>query len=693
MTRDPYEYFRVEARELLDQLGDGILRLERVPDTRLIAALLRLAHTLKGAAGVVAQPGIAADAHTLEDVLAPYRERSQPLPAEAITDLLAIVDRMSSRLATLTAPTAPGSPPSATSTVVVGLEPADATRTSWANAEELDDLLEAITQAGVRLAAARHATTAMTDLQRLTHLLNAELTPRTDLARSDTQLPPAADRVTTAGSLAAALDTGVAGLRRELAQTLHHADRDLRHAREAAERLRLVPAGSIFTSLRRAVRDVALAQHKSVDFDGRGGDVRLGPVMLRQVHHALLHIVRNAVVHGIEADATRRAAGKSVPGTVSVEFARRGRRIAFTCRDDGGGFDLDAIRQAIRARRPRPDPADLSDDGLIQALLHGGITTSELLTDVSGRGVGLDVFRALAAGMGGDVSIRTESGSGATVEFVAPYAMAALDGLTVEASGRLITIPLDSVRRSIRVHPQDIAHTATTDTIVVDGEVITFIALSRLLSGQPGRRAGDGWPAVVIDSHHGSLVIGVDRLVGANSVVLRPLPRFAAAAALVLGASLDAEGHPRLVLDPDALIDQARDAGPTTTKPAGPRPPILIVDDSLTTRMLEQSILESAGYQVDLATNGEEALRKARDVRYRLFLVDVDMPTMDGFTFVENVRADPQLRDIPAILVTSRAEPADRARGEQVGADDYLIKSEFDQTYLLERVQTLLVTR
>jgi two-component system chemotaxis sensor kinase CheA len=184
--------------------------------------------------------------------------------------------------------------------------------------------------------------------------------------------------------------------------------------------------------------------------------------------------------------------------------------------------------------------------------------------------------------------------------------------------------------------------------------------------------------------------VGVDRLLGTARIVVRPLPQRMTASPIVAGASLDADGNPQLVLDPDCLIAAAQrgDAGEVDVTP--PRRLVLVVDDSLTTRMLEQSILESAGYEVDVALSGEEALGLVHAKRYALILVDVEMPGMDGFTFIERLRAEPALRDIPAILVTSRAAPEDRRRGQEVGAQGYIVKSEFDQAELLAIIGPLM---
>jgi two-component system, chemotaxis family, sensor kinase CheA len=261
----------------------------------------------------------------------------------------------------------------------------------------------------------------------------------------------------------------------------------------------------------------------------------------------------------------------------------------------------------------------------------------------------------------------------------------------------IVSLPLDAVRCTRRVAAGDVIRTAAGQSIAHGGTMIPFTTLAALLGSgaspppppPQGRSAGGVTSAVVIQGATGMAALAVDQLLGSSGVMLRPLPDLAPAAAVVAGASLNAEGRPQLVLDPDALVAEAarQTAGPVVAE--AERRPVLVIDDSLTTRMLEQSILESAGYDVDVATSGEEAIESARRKRYALFLVDVEMPGMDGFTFIERTRGDPALRDVPAILVTSRASADDRRRGQEVGAQGYIIKSEFDQAQLLGRVRQL----
>jgi two-component system chemotaxis sensor kinase CheA len=353
-------------------------------------------------------------------------------------------------------------------------------------------------------------------------------------------------------------------------------------------------------------------------------------------------------------------------------------------------LDLEAVRRAA-ARRGLLDnePGRFNAEDLIRLLLRGGISTSTAVTEMSGRGVGLDIVRDALKRLGGDVAVRTEPGQGTTFELVVPLSLLSLEALVVEAGRNTVTIPLDAVRSAMRVAADQISTASTGASILYEQKAIPFIFLPRILCGE-GTPAGRAWSAVIVAGAAGIAAVGVDCLRGTARIVMRPLPELAPASAIVAGASLNAEGDPQLVLDPDGLVAEAlRGDTASLEETVAPRP-VLVIDDSLTSRMLEKGILESAGYEVDTAISGEEALECARRKQYALFLVDVEMPGMDGFTFVETARADPLLRDIPAIFVTSRAAPEDRQRGRDVGAQGYIVKSTFDQAELLTMIRPLM---
>jgi two-component system chemotaxis sensor kinase CheA len=324
-------------------------------------------------------------------------------------------------------------------------------------------------------------------------------------------------------------------------------------------------------------------------------------------------------------------------------------------------------------------------------LLRGGISTSAVLSEVSGRGVGLDLIREALSSVGGSVALRTLAGQGTTVELTVPASLSALDALLVEAGGELAAIPLKAVLRASRLKPDDFNRSADATSIVFDGQVVPFFPLAWLLR-LPHQGAGErqAWTTIVVKGEAGSLALGVDRLLGAEAIVARALPDSIDVDNTVAGVTLDADGNPRPLLDPDGLVAAAMRGQLRAPRELPRKRSVLVIDDSLTTRMLEQSILESAGYEVELATSAEEGLELARARSHDLFLVDVEMPGMDGFAFVEQVRGDVRLAATPAVLVTSRASADDLARGRAAGASDHIAKGEFDQVDFLERIGRLL---
>jgi two-component system chemotaxis sensor kinase CheA len=481
-------------------------------------------------------------------------------------------------------------------------------------------------------------------------------------------------------------------LERGVAASLDRMERELRAVRDSTEQLRLVSVSALFTSVERSVRDAGELLGKSVAFQGEGQDVRLDAHVLDVVQGALHQLVRNAVAHGIELPPIRSAAGKSLIGQIRVSIVRAGRRVLFRCQDDGAGVDLEAVRRVAQRRGlMRAAMQDMDVEGLLRTLLRGGISTSGALTQVAGRGIGLDVVREATESLGGEISVQTAAGKGTTIELSVPASLSAIEALLVEAGGFSASIPLDAVRHTLRLERGAITGDRNGESVIYEGRVVPFAPLARVLKwGDAAPRGGRAWSAVIVEGADGQAAIGVERLCGTASIMLRPMSKLTPTLTLLSGASLDAEGNAQIVLDPNGLVHAAAAMGSREPEPQTPRWPVLIVDDSLTTRMLEQSILESAGFEVDIATCGEEGLEAARRKRYALFLVDVEMPGMDGFTFIERYRLDASLRDIPAILVTSRASPEDLRRGDEVGARGYMVKAQFDQAALLARIRQLV---
>ncbi len=681
MAQDPYKYFRPEARDLVDQFAKGILELEKGSSATAVQRLLRLAHTLKGAARVVKQSEIADLAHAIEGTLTPFRDSADAVGREQIDTILEHLDAISGRIVTLMAAE------NAESAAQIKSDADERQRTVRTDLAEMDAVLDGVAETHALLNGLRNAAQGMEQARHLADLLLAQLVPSalSDHGRQSN------GNSNQRFAMAEELRRKFSGVERDLGATVDQMDRELRELRDAAERLRLVSAGNLFTALERTARDTARALSKQVIFEGKGGDIRFDSHVLETVQGALIQIVRNAVAHGIEPESERAGTGKPAVGRVSVTVSRRGRRIVFTCSDDGRGVDFNAVRLvALQRGLSNTMEKTLGADDLVRMLLRGGISTSKTVTGESGRGIGLDVVREAMKRLGGEVVFRSSPGAGTTFELIVPPSLASMDALIVEAGrpGNASAIPLDAVRSTLRVAADDMSRAARGVSILYEQKAIAFIPLSSALDAAKCV-VGRSWTAIVVAGADGIAAIGVDRLLGTGKIVVRPLPQGMAASPIVVGATLDADGNPQLVLDPDGLVAAAHRGDAGELDPPAPKRPVLVVDDSLTTRMLEQSILESAGYDVDVALSGEEALDLVRGKRYALILVDVEMPGMDGFTFIEHLRADQALRDIPAILVTSRAAPEDLQRGRDVGAQGHIVKSEFDQAELLSMIAPL----
>jgi len=677
--RDAYRYFRVEARDLWDGLQRGVLDLEKgAPAKEAVAALLRQAHTLKGAARIVGLNAVAGLAHQMEEELEPLREGFNPPLPGLVEHLFAVLDEINGKLGDLEIPPATqGAAPPAS---VAGPKEADHRSVQESHrldsvrlgVSDLNEVMEIQRETGARLTLLRRHSVGLSQAKRLAHSLTEARTQGSPQWKAQ----------------AAELEAWLDGFERVSLSTLEAAARDLDVAHARIGRMRLSPASALFAYLERTCRDAAGSLGKSVRFVSLGGDLRLDAPVLQALQDTLQHIVRNAVVHGIEDAAARLKAGKPEFGVVRVDLTLLHGRAVVRCTDDGQGLDLAALEKIARAHGHLPSASSLSVEEACALLLRGGLSTSKGVTQLAGRGVGMDILRATLERLNGNLQMRSSPGQGLELRIEVPLALSAYEVLEVESGGLRALIPFGAVRSAHYLNPADLSKTERGETILMAGEALPLLALDACL-GTPRRRPR---MAVLIGDTLGSVALGVDRISGLRDAVIQPLPELTPSSDLVVGTCLDSAGNPCLVLDPECLIRAAREHRPPSgVESTAPRLPLLVVDDSLTTRMLEQGILETAGYSVDLAASAEEGLAKLRLRRYGLLLVDVEMPGMNGFALLELLKGDPLLSAIPAILVTSCASQEDKLRGAAAGARDYIVKGEFDQARLLARIRDLLV--
>jgi two-component system, chemotaxis family, sensor kinase CheA len=695
MASDPYKYFRIEARELLEAMTQGVLELEKGGAGKdLIGRLLRYAHTLKGAARIVEQLRISELSHGIEDALAGYRNEGAGVSHEQINKVLKELDEISTCLRSIESPAPEESKraPSPTLSSSLSDESFEFVRV---DIREMDALLREVSEAAVHVSQLGQQAGRIEEALRLAEALEAQL----ETASTATGASGNGTIKAKALPLAEQIQASIHTLRRDFTSATEKANREVGSVQGRVGDLRLLPASIVFASLERTARDAADSLKKQVHFETAGGDNRLDAHVLRAVRDALAHVVRNAVAHGIETPAQRSAAGKSPTGEVQLRVERRGSRMAFVCCDDGGGIDVAQIRRSA-VQRGLVTPAEAPALGLedaIRLIFRPGVTATGRVTELAGRGIGLDVVRETATRLKGEARVESTPGQGTRIEIIVPVSLESLAVLEVDADGQTFGVPLEAVEQAKRVHSEEIAQSGEGASILWAGKAIPFVPLSvllRLQSQSPRGvlpRARGDWSVLLLRTEAGVAAIGVDRVLGRARVVMRPLPNVLGEVGLIAGASFDSEGNPQPVVDAGGAILAAVQVRWVDAEPVvAAKRPLLIVDDSLTTRMLEQSLLETAGYEVDLAISGEEALAKARQRQYAMFIVDIEMPGMDGFEFIERARNSPDLRAIPCILVTSRNSAEDRLRGENLGARAYIVKSEFSEGRFLRTIKTLV---
>jgi two-component system chemotaxis sensor kinase CheA len=667
-VKDPYKYFRIEAQEILDTLQRAALDLEKgAPAKEAAKDLLRCAHTLKGAARITGLGSVAALAHQVEELLEPLRGGLRAVPRGLATRLFDLLDQIKSELGALASPRDNASP--SKPWVSPDRQPLESVRLDVA---ELDEVMGDQREASARLTILRQQATGLTQARALARDLVNTGGPETSLWKAR----------------AMELEVWLDRFDRLSLATLEQASRELDVAHARVGRMRLSPASTLFGLLERACRDAAEALKKPVQFECSGGEQRLDASVMRTLQEILQHAVRNAVVHGIEGSQERIRAGKSAVGTVRVDLAVSPGRAVFRCVDDGRGLDAASIVKAAQARGLLESGATPSEEALSALVLRGGFSTSTKVTELSGRGLGMDVLREGVERLKGSLNLKNLPGLGFELSIDVPASLSVYQVLELRAGNQNALVPFSSVRCASLMETTGPARLAEAGALLADGEVLPLLPLTRCFAGE---LTGRPRFAIVLDGVDGQAVLGVDRILGVRDAVILPFPKMSPPNDLALGACLDAAGDPCLLLDPASLIRTARlEQGNVAERQTRTSLPLLVVDDSLTTRMLEQSILETAGYSVDVAASAEDGLAMLRQRRYGLLLVDVEMPGMNGFELLELIQGEIGLRDIPAILVTSRASLEDKARGKSAGARDYVVKGEFDQVRLLSRIETLL---
>lgn len=723
--------FRHEVEEHASALARGLMLLEARPDNRsLVGPLLRAAHSIKGAARAVRLESGVRLAHQLEDHLAAI-QRGELTPEPDRIELLLHcsdqlgalarqlerlgeerIDAASQRLLDALAedrilaagsgaaadtavrhPAAPASPDSE----APGPEPVPAERHLRVQGEQISELLGL---AASGLTEARVARGFRDDL----HALRAHARRLKDLLDDLKQALGAPAVTDPVGSRMAQLAHRLGDTRRLLGR---FSDRFAEYTRRTEElqqrlyrgaiRVRMRPLKDALLGFPRVARDLARRLRKRVKLRISGDDVLADRDVLLKLEAPLSHLLRNALDHGIETPEERRQRGKPEQAEIGIRAGHHAGLLRIEFSDDGRGIDPQAIRRRMAERgSDTAQLARLELDALYDQLFNAGFSTAGTVTELSGRGVGLDVVRNEMHELGGSVRVASEPGEGTCFTLLVPISRAVVRTVAVEVAGERYGFPLARIERLLSVPLTELRAHADWQFIHLGSRNLALLSLAALLELGPSNVVGADARAVMIDDRGRLFGFVVDRVLGEFDLAVRPIdPRLGRIADLSAAAILP-DGEPLLLLDVDDLLrsaERVERAAPQarSAQLSGQRSKrVLVVDDSISVRELERQLLKGAGFDVELAVDGLEGWNRVRERPFDLVITDVDMPRMDGIELTRSIKQDPRLRRIPVVIVSYRDRVEDRMRGLEARADSYLTKSDFQDQRFLAIVHDLI---
>ena len=731
-----------EAKGHLERIASGLLALESAPDDHAaIDGIFREAHTMKGAAGMVGMMRVSRLAHRLEDLLVELRSGTRRSTPELTDAMLLVVDGLGRLIAgaangeqdasdeaalerllpSSLPPAAPNghtesAPVQAPASTVVADRPLRAAPIAQPLAQapatpappsplpppEATPVVVAPVPAVPAAAAPPTlpvpgaATPAAPPLRPAVAPAQASHLDRKHLDAATLEVPVA--RIDELNRLVGEASAAQLRVGHVLGSELHQdADqvteyRELTKVinllQEVTERTRMVPVGTLEPILHRTVRDAARAAGKDVRWEVMGEDIEVDRGVLEELVSPLLHLVRNSVGHGVELPEQRIAAGKPAQAVVQLHATQVGSKVVIAITDDGAGINVAAVRAA--AAKSGVDVAALGEQESLQLIFRSGISTAKVLTEDSGRGVGLDVVATAVAAVHGEIEVVNHPGSGAEFRIVVPITLTVVPCLIVAIAGQSFALPLHRIMRMLEA--QHVQVVSGREMAVIDGVAVPVSNLAELL----GLPAAEGGPWVLLGSAPSSHAFQVETVLQKRDVVVRGLTGRLRDLKAVSGASIEPNGSILLVLDVSTLIERsnaiADSASRVAEKATGParQLSVMVVDDALMVRELQRSILERGGYAVRTASDGAEALAMLAEQPADLVVTDLEMPNVDGFMLTSSIRAHPRLANIPVLIVSSRASEEDHQRGLDAGADGYIVKTSFDEAGLLAAVSRLL---
>jgi len=747
------ELFKLEAEAQAQVLNSGLLVLERDPrHAGSLESCMRAAHSLKGAARIVGLDAGVKVAHVMEDCLVEAQEGRLLLSPEHIDALLqgadillglgtppaqpgavdpgidALVARLGALARGLLVPPAaparapvvetvtaePPQPPIKVPVVEPPVAPASIkpesseptgegrARILRVSAERLDHLLDISSKSLVEFQRIKPLGDSLQRLKRLQATARRAL----DVARE--ALPKGA---VDAQAEAMLLETrqALGECQQLLAQ--HMTDLDdfgwqggqrAQSLYDAALASRMRPFADVLAGQERMLRDLSRSLGKQVRLVVEGEGTQVDRDVLERLEAPLTHLLRNALDHGIETPQRRLAQGKPAEGQILIRARHHAGMLLLELRDDGSGVDLDRLRQAVISRGFATEQTgeQLTEEELLAFLFLPGFSMREQVTEVSGRGVGLDAVQHMVRQLRGGVRMQQRQGVGSTFHLEVPLTLSVVRSLVVEVGGEAYALPLAHIERMTRLQAEDIVQLEGRQHFWSEGQHVGLIAASQILQRPEGKASDNGIPVVLIRDRDSLFGLVVERFLGERTLVVMPLDaRLGKVQDVSAGALLD-DGTPVLILDvEDMLHSVAKLLGSGRLErvdrnarqlAGGKRKRVLVVDDSLTVRELERKLLLSRGYDVAVAVDGMDGWNALRAEHFDLLITDIDMPRMDGIELVTLVRRDSRLQSLPVMVVSYKDREEDRRRGLDAGADYYLAKASFHDEALLDAVVDLV---
>jgi two-component system sensor histidine kinase and response regulator WspE len=730
-----HDLFRLEAETHTQTLTKSLLELEREPAAAdHLEACMRAAHSLKGAARIIDLAPAVELTHAMEDLFVAAQHGTVVLRRDQIDLLLRGVDLLNAiaaapdqapaeihhaevraLVAALNQPAAPAppEPPAVPAARLPTTEPAPSSRApTAAEAGETDRMLRITADslsrllglAGESLMEARRLRPFS---DRLMHLRRLHFDAARAFDRLRDSLP------TEAGGEQVHLELGEARKRlldcqQYLAERLTEFETFDRRSTQLAHRLyaealtsRMRPFEDGVRRYARTVRDLGRELGKQVRLEIMGGGTPVDRDILERLDAPLGHLLRNAIDHGIETPEERRVAGKPVEGVIRLEARHHAGLLRIIVADDGQGIELERLRAAILARglATADTVAQMSEGELLEFLFLPGFSMKTTVTEISGRGVGLDAVQELARAVRGVVRILTEAGHGTRFQFELPLTLSVVRTLLVEIGGEPYALPLAGLQRALKLPRAMIETLEGRQHFSFEGRQIGLLNAYQLLGGTDSAAPVGEVPVVIIGDQRNSYGLVVDRLLARSELVVRPLdPRLGKVPGVGAAALLE-NGAPVLILDVEDLmrgVEKLAASGRLGKLAAAQTPQgqrrrrVLVVDDSLTIRELERKLLAQNGYEVEIAVDGVDGWGAVRAGGFDLVITDVDMPRMDGIELVTLIRKDPHLRETPVMIVSYKDREEDRQRGLEAGADYYLTKGSFHDQSLVQAVADLI---